>query len=480
MALDPSIILQGRGIQLDSPIDTQNKLAQLYQARSQNRLADLTFADNQRERAGENSLSQLLAAGKSGDDVVRGLAEQGYGKSGLAYGKQFVERQKATADIGKVGADTDHVKAQTAETQAKAINLASQQHRDALNTINDPQQAAAWVSSLHSDPRLAPIVAYGGTLEEALARIPTDPVKFQQWKMQSQLGAEQLIKQTTPDANARLTANTSIDNSKRSAASSKYAADISARTAGARLAFDKEKEAGIEDSALGPMATRLIAQQYLAGDNAALGNIGRGTQGAKNLSMVRNEVARQANVAGMNGADIAAKMAEFGGMKAGQRTLGTRTANIEIAAAEAAELAPLALAASLKVPRSGLLPFGKLQVMFDANTNDPDIREFAMANTALVNAFGQVMSRGGVATVADKAHAAELLATAFDQPSYARAVAQLQKEIQAAQRAPGKVRKEMSAATSGRASDHGTPPAAPAASAVPSDIDALLKKHGGK
>ena len=38
MALDPSIILQGRGVQLDNPIDTQNKLAQLQQTRNQNRL----------------------------------------------------------------------------------------------------------------------------------------------------------------------------------------------------------------------------------------------------------------------------------------------------------------------------------------------------------------------------------------------------------------------------------------------------------
>lgn len=253
MALDPSIILQGRGIQLDNPIETQNKLAQLQQARNQNRLADLTFADNQRERAGENSLSQLLADGKSGDDVVRGLSSQGYGKSGLAYGKQFLDRQKTAADIGKVEADTKHLGVQTSETQAKVINLASQQHRDALNTINDPQQAAAWVSSLHSDPRLAPIVAYGGTLEEALARIPTDPVKFQQWKMESQLGAEQLIKQTTPDANARLSAKTSSDNTR-------YSADSSAHTARERLVFDRSKEEGNAPSDLSESSVDAIGQ----------------------------------------------------------------------------------------------------------------------------------------------------------------------------------------------------------------------------
>jgi hypothetical protein len=154
-------------------------------------------------------------------------------------------------------------------------------------------------------------------------------------------------------------------------------------------------------------------------------------------------------------------MAEFAGLKAGQRTAGTRSANIEIAANEAAQLAPLALEASQKVARSGFLPFGKAQVMFDSNTNDPNLRQFAMANNALANAYGQVMSRGGVATVSDKEHAKELLSTAFDQPSYAKAVEQLQAEIRAAQKAPKQVRKDLSAAASGREEEHSAaPPAA--------------------
>ena len=220
-----------------------------------------------------------------------------------------------------------------------------------------------------------------------------------------------------------------------------------------RLNFDKSQAEGNQDAAMDPLAIRMTAQQYLAGDAGALQNFGRGAQGAKNLNAVRLEVSKQANAAGLNGADIAAKMAEFAGLKAGQRTAGTRSANIEIAASEAAQLAPLALEASAKVARSGFLPFGKAQVMFDANTNDPNLRQFAMANNALVNAFGQVMSRGGTATVSDKEHARELLMTAYDQPSYAAAVEQMNKEITAARKAPGEVRRDLSNATSGRTAE---------------------------
>ncbi|WP_425254230.1 hypothetical protein ACPJXG_10875 [Janthinobacterium sp. NFX145] len=213
MALDHNILLQGRGVQLDNPIDTQNKLAQLYQARNQNRLADMSFVDSQRDRAGENALSQLLGLGKSGEDVTRSLAEQGFGKAGLAYGKQYQDRQKATADIGKVEADTLHTTAQTDEVRSKIVNLAAQQHRDAVGMVNDREAAIGWTQSMYSDPRLKDIVgASGSTVDQAIARIPQDPAGLAEWKMQAALGGQKLIEMTTPDANARLAAKTARQN----------------------------------------------------------------------------------------------------------------------------------------------------------------------------------------------------------------------------------------------------------------------------
>jgi hypothetical protein len=234
------------------------------------------------------------------------------------------------------------------------------------------------------------------------------------------------------------------------------------RSAAARLAFDKNQAETNQDAPMDPLAVHFTAQQALAGDTSAFQNFGRGAQGAQNLKSVREEMTRMALAQGMSGSDLAAKVAEFGGLKAGQRTAATRSANIEIAAQEVDSLAPLALEASAKVARSGFLPFGKVQVMFDTNTNDPDLRRLAMSNTALVNAYGQVMARGGTGTVSDKDHARELLATAFDQPSYAAAVAQLQKETRAAQAAPKAVQKSLSDSVTGRGETVPNPVAAPA------------------
>ena len=417
--------------------------------------------DNERMQGQQNQLALALQQQKA-DEYTRGVESANRLRGAVSgFGTDRAANQQALTNIGaldeaeKYGkgtreaakADLETKKAQI-ESHMKKFELSGQ----IMAGVRDQttwDQARAQTAQLFGPEAAAQMpAAYDPQLVES-KRQQAMPVKeqlaAQHQKIADQLAADKFAYDKTNDA-----ANRSVQIRGQ---------NQTASTAAARLSYDKAKEAGSEDSALGPMATRMIAQQYLAGDSGALGNIGRGTQGAKNLTSVRNEVARQANVAGMNGADIAAKMAEYQGMRAGNRTLGTRTANIEVAAAEAAELAPLALEASRNVTRSGFLPFGKAQIMFDANTNDPALREFAMANNALVTAFGQVMSRGGAATVSDKDHARELLSTAFDQPSYERAIRQLEKEIKAAQRAPGKVRKEMSAAASGRTGEHDAPAA---------------------
>jgi hypothetical protein len=178
------------------------------------------------------------------------------------------------------------------------------------------------------------------------------------------------------------------------------------------------------------------------------------------LVAIQNEITAQAQATGMSGNDIAGRMAEFEGLKAGMRASGTASARIENAAAEAGELAPLALAASQKVARSGFLPFGKVQMMFDTQTNDPALREFATANVGLATAYAAAMARGGKPTVSDMDHSRELLSTATSQQAYEATVRQMQAEIAAAQRAPKHVRQGLTDSITGRDA-HPSAPAAP-------------------
>lgn len=106
MALDPNIILQAKGVQLDSPLDTYGRVAQVQAARNQNRIADLAFQDRARATAADASLASLISSGSTGADVVKGLAGQGYGSQALAYQKTNQEALKSAADIKKTEADT--------------------------------------------------------------------------------------------------------------------------------------------------------------------------------------------------------------------------------------------------------------------------------------------------------------------------------------------------------------------------------------
>jgi hypothetical protein len=184
--------------------------------------------------------------------------------------------------------------------------------------------------------------------------------------------------------------------------------------------------------------------------------LGRGAQGSKNIIKLRSEIAKQTRDAGKGGRDIAAQNAEYFGTKAGQRSAGNRIATVEMAAYEAKNLAPLALEASANVVRSGFLPFGKAEQMFNNNTNNPALRQFVAANTSLVNAYARAISPTGVSTVSDKEHAREMLSTAYDQPSYAATVQMMMREIEQAQKSPQQVRQAFNDSVTGRGEHGGT------------------------
>lgn len=233
--------------------------------------------------------------------------------------------------------------------------------------------------------------------------------------------------------------------------------------------------AGFQTKPVGPLGAsslldaptlKSMAEQYLAGDPSVLVGLGRNKE---NMTAIRKEITKQALAQGMTGADIAAMMADFKGTLAAERATGTRIATVELASTEAQRLFPLALQASQALPRNGFLPFAKAQEALRSGNNNPKLRQFVAANTALVNVYSRAVSPTGQPTLADKEHARELLSTAYDQPSYAAVLTQMQKEIAAARSAPREVRADLRAQVSGHT-------AAPAA--MPPDVAAIFKKYG--
>lgn len=237
--------------------------------------------------------------------------------------------------------------------------------------------------------------------------------------------------------------------------------DLARQTLEAKLSgvLTKGAAAGGMDLAGDDATRRFMAEQYWAGDRSVMQNLGRGAQGAQNIIALRKEIAQVGRETQRTPQDLATAMAEFEGLKAGERTAGNRAANIEIAANEAKELSGLAVEASNAFDRTGWKSVNDIQKAVQSRTASPELRNFDMANNALINAYARAISPQGVSTVSDKDHAREILSTAFSKGDYESGVAQLQKELNAALKSPGMAKASMRERAGGRQETPGMPSA---------------------
>ncbi|WP_146229987.1 hypothetical protein [Paraburkholderia tropica] len=216
---------------------------------------------------------------------------------------------------------------------------------------------------------------------------------------------------------------------------------------------------GDPNAALSQDDLSFMADQYLAGDRTVLQNLGRGAQGSKNLVALRSAVQQAAKARGMSGADVAASVAEFEGVKSGERALGTRTAQAGMAVNEADQFADIASTASQQVPRSQFVPANKALQAYQSNTGDPKIVAFGAATNSLINAYARAVSPSGTPTVSDKDHAREMLNIAQTPEQYQAVISMMKREMSAAQQSPGKVRSEFrEAVTRGKPMANPPPP----------------------
>ncbi len=186
-----------------------------------------------------------------------------------------------------------------------------------------------------------------------------------------------------------------------------------------------------------------MAEQYRAGDTTVMQNLGRGAQGAQNIVALRKKIGEQLAGAGASGTDQAMRNAEFFGVKSGQRTLGTKQANIEMAATEFQQVLPVVAEASNAVSRTKYPDLNRIIQAYETKTGDPDVVKFGGGINTLINLYSRAISPTGSPTVSDKDHARELLSKAWSQGQFDAAVGMMQQEIGAALKSPEMVRDEM-------------------------------------
>jgi hypothetical protein len=225
----------------------------------------------------------------------------------------------------------------------------------------------------------------------------------------------------------------------------------------------KATEAKRSNSPMADETADFLAERVLSGDTRALIGLGRGAQGAENLTKIQGLVAAKAKERGLDPTDILAKAAEQSGVTASQRTFGTQTARMAINATEAQGAIELGRTASAAVPRTKWVPVNKAIQAYQAGTSDPALAKFGAANLAIVNTYARAISPTGVPTVHDKEHAEKLLSTATSQEAYSAVLDQMNEEIKIAHSAAPKAKKELEDIRKGRTSE----PAPAAAAAIP-------------
>jgi hypothetical protein len=179
-------------------------------------------------------------------------------------------------------------------------------------------------------------------------------------------------------------------------------------------------------------------------------------RGAGGSVFVR-EVTKRAAMGDTTPADLMANQAEFSGAKAGQRTLGTKQANIEMAATEAYNMMPIAVAASNKVDRTNYPTLNKVLLAAEKGTGDPNVVQFSVAVNSLVNTYSRAISPSGTPTVSDKEHAREILDKAYSKGQFAAAVDLMRQEIEQARKSPAQVREHMRPSAQNGAAPAATP-----------------------
>lgn len=181
----------------------------------------------------------------------------------------------------------------------------------------------------------------------------------------------------------------------------------------------------------------LIADQYLAGDRLAAVGFARSPAA---MSQIRNAIERKAKALGMDGTQIAMKIAEFHGIQSAETAVGRRMATIEMFADETLRVLHVAEQASKEVPRGEFVPFNNALLAFEKNTGDPKVVALGAALNSLINTYAKAINGGQQGTVNDKEHAREIVEMAYSQRQMDSVFNILRAELDAAKAAPGDVK----------------------------------------
>lgn len=361
---------------------------------------------------------------------------------------------------------------------APNITGGSPQQAPVANLEGDPRQVMVQISQI-PDPatRASVLEAYRAQLAQGGSQAapapqaapvaqeapytPAPPNNFDRWDLQAQAAARQVAPAAPIPASAVVAPKqlTIADAPEGLTGKNKQAW---------LLAQTKPSVAGA--GTFTPESLKFLAQQYLTGDRQAVQGFARS---ATARIALQNAIVDEAAIQGMSPQQTAAKIAEFAGTMAGSRTVGTRAANISLAATEAVEMLDLVKETSDKFSRTKFIPWNMALRAYETNTGAPEIAEFGASVNALVNVYARAINPTGVPTVSDKEHARAVLNTVQSPAQVDAVLGIIRRELEIAKKAPGQVTKGTSERITGKGTE------APAATAAPTNraLEDALKRY---
>lgn len=197
-------------------------------------------------------------------------------------------------------------------------------------------------------------------------------------------------------------------------------------------------------------------------------NMGRGTQGAMEATMIRNRAAEREQDAGGDPADWANRWQQFGTRAAGLRTLENRAAGLTIAENEARALVPRVRELISKVNRTRFPDLNSLLIAARNKTGSEEEIKLGIAIGSLIPVYARVLKPVGQVGQTDMANAQHLLEQKWSAGQLNAALDQFEVELHTAKESLTQARKEYGdsgPALPGRKAEPKTtePPAAAAA-----------------
>lgn len=197
MAIDPSIALGVRGIELQNPMNALAQFSQIQGAQQANKLNQMQMAEYERARNEEESLRNYLSGADLTATDTRNALMAKFGKSGREFAKGLTELDKA--------------KTEEAARKAKLAIDKTSMYRDMVGGIASPADAVEFMKLQATDPDMAGTPITRMPLMKVLSSIPQDPAGFETWKKQTALGMTKFVEQNKPQLSTKDTGGELID-----------------------------------------------------------------------------------------------------------------------------------------------------------------------------------------------------------------------------------------------------------------------------